>query len=54
MSAVEKPKDVVLPEEYIPPQKGQVSYPTVFIDKFGRIILWYLPGLFDQVILVSE
>jgi hypothetical protein len=35
------------------PSFGEISKPVTIVDKEGRILAWYLPGLLSQEQLVS-
>lgn len=43
----------ILIERYLPLAQLILDRPTVVLDKFGVIVLWYLPGAIDEAIQVG-
>jgi hypothetical protein len=47
-------EDLKLDKFFRNPELGDLDEPTTIIDKFGRIIVWYLPGILHPSLIVSS
>src|SRR5260370_4000182 len=46
-------EDIKLARFFNNPEFGDLDEPATIVDKFGRIIVWYLSGIFHPSVLVS-
>jgi hypothetical protein len=47
-------EDLNLAKYFTNPELGDLDEPSTIVDKFGRIIVWYLPGIFFASLIVSS
>lgn len=46
-------EDVNLAKYFTTSELGDLDEPSTIVDKFGQIIVWYLPGMFFACLIVS-
>ena len=46
-------EDLNLAKYFTNPELGDLDEPSTIVDKFGRIIVWYLLGIFFACLIVS-
>lgn len=46
-------EDLNLAKYFRNPKLGDLDEPGTIVDKFGRIMVWYLPGIFFPSLMVS-
>jgi hypothetical protein len=47
------PDDVNLEKYFRNPELGDLDEPATIVDRFDRIMVWYLPGIFFACLMVS-
>lgn len=45
--------DLNLQKFFVNPELGDLDEPSTVVDKFGRIMVWYLPGILHRSLIVS-